>query len=103
MIEYICLGVLIITIILIIISLLRAKPVAYVKKTEGQNICLTVEAKRNVDKISIIIGQGAEKTILERKRVRKDQKIDFVFPKPNNAFKIAVEIEKGETKEYEVE
>ena len=74
----------------------------YQKRKEGANTCLTVTAKRNLNRVVVDAKFGEEGIKFERKRVRKGQSIDFVFPASQRKAKLTVETESGNIQAAEV-
>ena len=98
-----CAGALILFVIIVVVFLVfLRRPFRYSKKKEGQNTCLTITAKKNLAKVSVFARFGSEAIKFERKRVRKGQSIDFVFPASKNKSKLVVETEKGKEQTFEV-
>lgn len=97
----ICNGGLVLALVLVVIFFLTMrKPFKYHKKIEGPNTCLTITAKRNIDKIAVKISE--ESLVFERKRIRRGQKIDFVFSTSKKPIKLIVEVEAGNQRVFEV-
>ncbi len=99
----ICAGSLILIAVAIIAFIaLGMKPFSYSKRKEGQNTCLTITARRNLAKASVVARFGTEEVRFERKRIRKDQSVDFVFPASDKKAKLIVEVDPGNEQTLEV-
>jgi hypothetical protein len=81
---------------------LNLKAFAYQKRKEGDNTCLTITAKRNLNKVTVQARFGNEEIRFERKRVRKGQSVDFVYPASNRPAKLTIEAESGNVQVVEV-
>jgi hypothetical protein len=100
---FVCAGVLILAAVIVLVTIiLNLKAFDYRKRKDGQNTCLTVNAKKNLGKITVQARFGNEDIKFERKRVRKGQSIDFVYPASNKAAKLIVETESGSVQVVEV-
>lgn len=98
-----CAGILIIIAFgVIAFVILGLKAFSYEKRKEGSNTCLTVNAKRNLTKVTVQAKFGNEEISFERKRVRKGQSIEFVFPASEKPAKLIVETETGNPQVVEV-
>ncbi|MFH0884476.1 MAG: hypothetical protein V1861_02090 [Candidatus Micrarchaeota archaeon] len=98
-----CAGILVLVAIgLIAFVILGMKAFSYEKRKEGSNTCLTVKAKRNIAKVSVQATFGKEDILFERKRIRKGQSVDFVFPSSDKPAKLIVETDSGASQTIEV-
>jgi hypothetical protein len=97
-----CGGLGIALIVVLILIALSIKPVQYKKKIEGPNTCITIIAKRNIDKVTVKTTVYGDEMNFERKRIRKGQHVDFVFPTPEKKIKLIVEVESGNQRVFEV-
>lgn len=79
--------------------LLNRSPVSCRRRREGQNTCLTISAKRNIERIRIVASFDGEEVPFERKRIRKGQTVDFVFPFSESKVRISVSDESGASHE----
>ncbi len=103
MLPLLCLGALaFLIIILFALMLLGSGPMTYRKRVVGQNTSLTITAKRNIARISLVTKDGEEEVTFERRRVKKGQSIDFVYPASKAPGKLTMEIEPGNVKVYDV-
>jgi len=99
----VCAGALILTVILVVLFLIFGmRPFRYNKRKEGSNTCLEITAKRDLAKVTVFARFGSEQIRFERKRIRKGQSIDFVFPESKKKTKVVVETEKGKEKAFEI-
>jgi hypothetical protein len=98
-----CAGALLIVFAVLLLLGLRAlKPYGYSRRAEGTNTCLTIKAKRNLHKVTVVASFGGEEVTFERARVRKGQSVDFVFPSSEKKARLVVEIEPGKSQSSEV-
>jgi len=98
-----CAGLLILgAIIVLAMVILNLKAFSYSKRKEGTNTCLTVMAKRNLARVSVVARFGDEEITFERKRIRKGQSVEFVFPQSDRKAKLTVESEVGSPHTLEV-
>ncbi|MFH1785571.1 MAG: hypothetical protein ABH842_04020 [Candidatus Micrarchaeota archaeon] len=95
-------GLVLALIIVIILFSISLKPFKYKKKLEGKNTCLTITAKKNIDRVVVKIWVSGEQMVFERKRIRRGQQIDFVFPTSKKPIKLMVEVEAGNQRVFEV-
>ncbi len=103
MITEICAGaIILVCLVLIAYLLFGLKPFKHSKKVGKNNTTLTITAKRNLYKVSVIAKFGREKIKFERKRIRKDQTVDFVYPSSGEPAKLIVEVESGKQRVFEV-
>lgn len=98
--SFSCVGALLLVIVIIV--LLTSKPFKYEKRQEGDNTCLTITAMRTIDRVVIVVTENKEKMTFERKRIKKGQKIDFVFPTPKKPIKVIVEMGDNNQRVFEV-
>lgn len=99
----VCVGTLALLIVVILaILVLGSGSFTYRKKSENGNTTLTVTAKRNLDHISVVAKAGEEDIKFERKRIRKGQSVDFVYPASKTPAKLTVEMDPGNVKTIEV-
>jgi hypothetical protein len=99
----VCVGaVALVLIIIVSLVLLGSGPFTYRKRSEGGNTCLTVTAKRNLDHISVVAKAGEEEIMFERKRIRKGQSVEFVYPSSKDPARLTVEVESGHARVVEV-
>lgn len=99
----ICTGTLILGIIgVIALIVLNMRAFSIQRRKEGGNTCLTIMAKRNLALVRVEAKFGNEEIRFERKRVRKGQSVDFVFPQSEKKVKLVVEDESGSVQTREV-
>ena len=99
----VCAGALIISAIAVVAFIvLNLKAFTYEKKKEGSETCLTVNAKKNLAKVTVQARFGSEEIKFERKRIRKGQSVDFVYPHSEKKAKLIVEPESGSPQTIEV-
>jgi hypothetical protein len=98
-----CAGLLILgAVIALVFVILNLRAFSYSKRKEGGNTCLTVRAKRNLARVCVVARFGDEEITFERKRIRKGQSVDFVFPSSDKKAKLTVEAEVGAPHSVEV-
>jgi hypothetical protein len=98
-----CAGILILIAAgIIAFVVLGLKAFSYEKRKEGGNTCLTINAKRNLAKVTVVAGIGNDEIRFERKRIRKGQSVDFVYPSSDKPAKLTVETETGSPHSLEV-
>ncbi|VVC02744.1 Uncharacterised protein [Candidatus Bilamarchaeum dharawalense] len=98
-----CNGALILALVVIVILIiLNMKPFKCEKKMEGNNTCLTITAKRNIDRVLVKVWMSGDHMTFERKRIRKGQQVDFVFPTSKKPIRLTVEVEPGNQRTFEV-
>jgi len=81
--------------------LLNLRAFSFRKAIQGQNISITITAKRNLDKLTVIAIVDGEEVKFERRRVRKGQSVDFVFPSEGKKARIIADLESGGVQEAE--
>jgi hypothetical protein len=103
MIEEICAGALILGVLAVIAYLLFGrKPVTFSKNVGKTNTTVEITANRNLHKVSLVARFGNERIKFERKRVRKGQTLDFVYPSSDEPAELIVEIKPGKGDIYEL-
>jgi uncharacterized protein (UPF0333 family) len=99
----VCVGALALLIIIVLaLMAIGSTPFTYRKKSEGGNTTLTVTANRNLSHITVVAKLGNEDIMFERKRIRKGQSVDFVYPSSKVPAKLKVEVESGNVRTAEV-
>ncbi len=103
MLAYLCIGgIAFLVIVVLSLLVLGSGPFTYRKRVEGQNTCLTVTAKRNLSRISLLAKVGDDEITFERKRIRKGQSVDFAYPVTKNPGRLTVEVEPGHSRVVEI-
>lgn len=102
MLEILAAGIMVLCILLILYLLFGSKPVKYQKKVYGGNTSLVITAKCNLAKVLVTAKFDQEEIAFERKRIRKGQTIEFVYPSSKNPAKLIVQTESGRTLAFEV-
>ncbi|MCI0504408.1 hypothetical protein L0Y65_06930 [Candidatus Micrarchaeota archaeon] len=98
-----CAGILILAAIgVIAFVIMGMKAYSFEKRKEGANTCLTVIAKRNLSKVTVQARFGNEEIKFERKRIRKGQSVEFVYPASDKSARLTVETETGSPHSVEV-
>ena len=101
--AYLCAGTVILLCLLAIVYLiLGTKPFKYKKKTYGNSTSLTVTANRDLFSISVVASFDKETITFHRKRIRKGQSVEFVYPHSSQPAKLTVEVESGRARVFEV-
>ncbi len=95
-------GLVIALIAVIVLIALNMKPFKCEKKTEGPNTCLTITAKKNLDRVAVKVWMDSGSKVFERKRIRKGQRVDFVFSTPKKPVELIVEVEGERQRAFEV-
>ncbi|MFH1520247.1 MAG: hypothetical protein ABID61_01240 [Candidatus Micrarchaeota archaeon] len=93
---------LLVLLVVVIVVILTLKPFKHEKKEEGDNTCLTITAKRDLDKIIVMVTNKKEKMTFERKRIKKGQSVGFAFPTSNKPIKLIVEIDGNRQRAFEL-
>ena len=81
--------------------LMRRRAFKVSRRIEGQNTCITLHARGNLERISLVAGVNGEDMAFERRRVRKGQSIEFIFPTSEKKARITVVLESGATQTAE--
>jgi hypothetical protein len=99
-----CAGALIIVALLVIVLILKGiRPFTYQKKTDGGTTMLTVTAKRNLNRVSVLAKFGSNESVtFERRRIRKGQGVEFVYPASKAPARLTVEVESGYVRVFDV-
>jgi hypothetical protein len=98
-----CGGALILLALAVIAFVLRnPRAFIYQKRKEGENTIITITARRNLERVSVLARFGGEEVYFERKRIRKGQTVDFSFPSSDNKAKITVDLDSGKHQVSEV-
>ncbi|MFN7991645.1 MAG: hypothetical protein U0R44_05805 [Candidatus Micrarchaeia archaeon] len=99
----ICTGAIVLAALAVAVYIiLNMRAFSYERKKEGGNSIITISAKRNLEKVTVLARVEGETMAFERKRVRKGQSIDFSFPYSDKKAKVTVEIESGSAQVVEV-
>ena len=98
-----CGGVLII-ILAAVLALIAfgSRPFTYRKRVEGANTTLTVTARKNITRISLMVNVGGEDVAFERRRVRADQEVEFAYPTSPDRASLTIELESGRAATFRV-
>ena len=95
-------GLLLLIVILVALLALGSGAFSYRKRSEGHNTCLSITARRNIARVCLIVKIGNDDITFERRRIRKGQSVDFVYPATKNPGKLTVEVEPGNVRTVEV-
>ncbi len=85
-----------------VVFLLTRSAIGYSKRTDANNTSLSITAKRNLDRITVLARFNNEEMAFERKRIRKGQTIDFVYPATKQKAKLTLVGESGNVQVLEV-
>jgi len=98
-----CGGALII-ILAVVLALIAfgSRPFIYKKKVNGPNTALTVTARKNIARVSLTVKVGGEDVTFERRRVRADQLVEFVYPTSPDRAGLTIELESGRIATFQV-
>ena len=98
-----CAGAVVIACIAAVAYLLtRSKPVKYEKRLEGGNTCLAITANQDLAAITVTARFDSEEINFERKRIRKGQSVEFVYPHSSQSATLTVQAVSGKTLVFEV-
>lgn len=98
-----CAGLLVLAVLAVLaFIILGMRPYTYRKRTEKGTNSLTVTAKTTLAKVIVVARFGKEEIRFERKRVRKGQSVEFVYPASKRKAKLIVEVESGNVQVAEV-
>ncbi len=98
-----CAGTLIILVLaMVVYFIINLKPFSHERRKEGTNTCLTITAKHNLNKVTVTASVDGEDVTFERRRIRKGQSVDFVYPLSPKPAKLTVEVESGNVQALEV-
>ncbi|NYZ74092.1 hypothetical protein H0O00_03040 [Candidatus Micrarchaeota archaeon] len=98
-----CAGSLILLVLaLVLYFFINLNPFSYDKRKEGVNTCLTITAKHNLNKVTVTANVDGDDVTFERRRIRKGQSVDFVYPLSPKPAKLTVEVESGNVRALEV-
>ncbi|MDD5339994.1 MAG: hypothetical protein PHV13_01965 [Candidatus ainarchaeum sp.] len=100
---YACAGtVILLCVIALIYVLLGFRKFSYRKKDMGSQTSLVVKANRDLFRIAVVARFNKEEITFERRRIRKGQSVEFVYPRSDQKAKLIVEAESGHARAYEV-
>ena len=101
--TYVCAGsVILLCLMAIAYILLGFRQFSYKKKNMGTQTSLVVAANRDLFRIAVVARFGREEITFERKRIRKGQSVEFVYPRSDQKASLTVEAESGHARAYEV-
>jgi len=99
----VCGGVLLLVLIAVIVLIaFGSRPFTYSKRVNGPNTTLTVTARKNITRISLTVKVGGEDVTFERRRVRTDQEVEFVYPTSPDRAGLIIELESGRIATFQV-
>ncbi len=100
---YACAGtVIVLCVIALIYVLLGFRKFSYKKKNMGTQTSLVVLANRDLFRIAVVARFNKEEITFERRRIRKGQSVEFVYPRSDQKARLTVEVESGHARTYEV-
>ncbi len=101
--TYACAGtVVLLCLVAIIYIVLGLKQFGYRKTVHGNSVSLSVSANRDIFRVAVAAPCDGGDVNFERRRIRKGQTIEFVYPRSNRKAKLTVEAESGRARVYEV-
>jgi hypothetical protein len=102
--AYACAGTVIVLCVLAIIYVLVSglRQFSYRKKAMGTQTSLVVTANRNLFRIGVLARFNKEEIAFERRRVRKGQSVEFLYPLSDRKARLTIEAESGHAQVYEV-
>ncbi len=90
-------------IFIIILLFFFNRPYSCNRKVEGDKTVFTLDAKKDIANVDILGKFGRnEKINFQRKDIKKGEKIEFVYPASTEPASVTVEIEKGNSKTFEI-
>jgi hypothetical protein len=95
-------GAVLVLLLLLLLFIIINKPFKYRKRMSEKNTTLTIEANKNLFKVTVIAKFAGESVRFERKRIRKGQSIEFTYPISKTPAELIIEVEAGKQKVYEV-
>lgn len=99
--ELLVIGAVALILALLAFILLNLRAFSLTRRLEGQNTCIILKAKRNLEKVTLVAGVNGEDMAFERRRVRKGQSVEFVFPSSEKKARVTVVLESGATQTAE--
>lgn len=101
---YACAGTVIVLCLIAIIYLVVGgfRQFSYKKKAMGTQTSLIVIANRDLFRIGVVARFNSEQITFERRRIKKGQTVEFVYPRSDQKAKLTVEVESGHARVYEV-
>jgi hypothetical protein len=101
---YGCAGTVALVCIIAIIYILVGglKPFRYKKTAMGNQTSLVVIANHDLFRIGVVARFNHEQITFERKRIRKGQSVEFVYPRSDQKAKLTVEVVSGHLQAYEI-
>jgi hypothetical protein len=101
---YACAGTVILVCLIAIIYLVVGgfRQFSYKKKVMGTQTSLIVIANRDLFRIGVVARFDNEQIAFERRRIKKGQSVEFVYPHSDKKAKLTVEVGSGHARVYEV-
>jgi len=101
---YTCAGAVVLVCLIAIVYLLVGgfRQFSYKKRTTGAQTSLVVMANRDLFRIGVDARFNNEQITFERRRIKKGQSVEFVYPRSDQKAKLTVEAESGHARVYEV-
>jgi len=87
---------------LIAYLILSSRSYSISKRKEKGNVCLVISAKKNLNRITVVAKVGNEDITFERRRIRKGQTVEFVYPDSKKPARLVIENESGRVKPMDV-
>ncbi len=98
----ICAGSIILVVAATAAFLIGRRAFTVQKRRQGPDVLITVMARQNLERITVLARFDGEEVPLERRRVRKGQSVDFSFPASDKKAKVTVQLESGAVLSSEV-
>ena len=100
MIVEVLLGLVIVVAVVMMVVLLffLKRPYRWSKEIKGDTSVFTFDARKDIKKIELSGKYGKEQIRLERKNIKKGEKIEFDYPASAEKFTLIVETESGRKK-----
>ena len=89
-------------IIILVLFFVMNRPYSYNRKVKGDETIFTLDAKKPIASIEVLGKFGNEKIKFQRKDIKKDEKIEFVYPASTEPASVTIEMQKGKPKTFEV-
>ena len=104
MFGYACAGTVVLLCLIAIVYLVVGgfRQFSYRKKAIGNQTSLSVKANRDLFRIGVVARFNNEEIAFERRRIKKNQSVEFVYPRSDQKAKLTVEAESGHARVYEV-
>jgi hypothetical protein len=78
------------------------KQFSYKKKAMGTQTSLVITANRDLFRIGVVARFDHEQIAFERRRIKKGQSVEFVYPSSDQKAQLTIEVVSGHARAYEV-